>query len=309
VEDVDIICAGINHQTWYISVKLRGRDVPQAELLERFLAHERFSVEEKVRLDVMKRFGCYSTESNGHLSEYLPWYRKDAAEIGKWIDLGSWINGETGGYLRVCTESRNWFETEFPNWMKEQPPQFGERSGEHGSYIIEALETGRIYRGHFNAVNNGCISNLPGDAVVEAPGYVDRNGVSMPPVGDLPLGCAAICSASVSAQRLALEAAVRGDSWILKQALMMDPLTGAVCTTAQISQMADEMLIAGERWLPQYAASGAIAEAKARRASGDWIEMPEREGSNRLKVKSVAELAEERERADAMAKASEKAGF
>ena len=129
---------------------------------------------------MLRRFGYYSTESNGHLSEYVPWYRKRPDEIHDWIDLGIWINGETGGYLRVCTEGRNWFETDFPNWMKEpaldlQPEQ---RSEEHGSYIIEGLETGRVYRGHFNVVNNGVIANLPDDAIIEAPGYVDRNGIS-----------------------------------------------------------------------------------------------------------------------------------
>jgi hypothetical protein len=96
---------------------------------------------EKVRIDVLRRFGYYSTESNGHLSEYLPWYRKRTNEIEKWIDLSSWINGETGGYLRVCTEGRNWFETDFPNWMQQPAYQFvpEKRSGERGSYIIEAL--------------------------------------------------------------------------------------------------------------------------------------------------------------------------
>jgi alpha-galactosidase len=68
-----------------------------------------------------KRFGYYSTESNGHLSEYLPWYRKRTEEINQWIDLSSWINGETGGYLRVCTEGRNWFETEFPQLAGRSP--------------------------------------------------------------------------------------------------------------------------------------------------------------------------------------------
>ena len=76
----------------------------------------------------------------GHLSEYVPWYRKRPREIRKWIDLGSWINGETGGYLRVCTEGRNWFETDFPNWLQEEPPVIAadRRSEEHGSFIGSA---------------------------------------------------------------------------------------------------------------------------------------------------------------------------
>ena len=103
-KDVDIVCAGINHQTWYIKVQWRGMDmVPK--MLEMFEAHPELSVEEKVRIDMIKRFGYYTTESNGHVSEYVPWYRKRPDEIMQWIDLSRWINGETGGYLRVCTES------------------------------------------------------------------------------------------------------------------------------------------------------------------------------------------------------------
>jgi len=307
IKDVDIICAGINHQTWYVSVKLRGEDVCQKDLLQRFMAHPHFSRTEKVRIDVMKRFGYYSTESNGHLSEYLPWYRKNAGEIQKWISMDSWADGQTGGYLRVCTEGRNWFETDFPNWLKEEPVKFGERSSEHGSFIIEALETGRVYRGHFNVVNNGCITNLPNDAIVEVPGYVDFNGVNIPKVGDLPLGCAAVCNASISVQRLAVEAGVHGDVTLLKQAMMMDPLVGAICTPDMISQMTDEMLIAGEEWLPQYAE--AIAAAKARRNSSEWVELPEYSGAARVDVKTLDEMQAQKEKTRAMVKASEKAGF
>ena len=72
----------------------------------------------RLRIDVLRRFGYYSTESNGHLSEYLPWYRKRPEEIGRWIDMSEWIHGETGGYLRYCRETRNWFETEFPAFLE-----------------------------------------------------------------------------------------------------------------------------------------------------------------------------------------------
>jgi alpha-galactosidase len=256
--DVDIICAGINHQTWYIKVIYDGKDWTD-RLLEGFEKHPVFSRQEKVRIDVLKYFGYYSTESNGHLSEYLPWYRKRPEEIKNWLDESSWqnglwINGETGGYLRVCFEGRNYFQTEFSDLIKEhsQPINSQSRGHEHGSYIIEALETGRIYRGHFNVVNNNCITNLPTDAIVEVPCYVDKNGISIPQVGNLPLGCAAICNASISVQRLAVEAGCHGDVFLLKQAMMMDPLTAAVCNTEEISQMTDEMLVLQSQWLPQY---------------------------------------------------------
>ncbi|MBD8071159.1 alpha-glucosidase/alpha-galactosidase [Bacillus sp. PS06] len=305
-EEVDIICAGINHQTWYISVKHKGEDLT-GRMLEAFENHPEFSKTEKVRIDMMRRFGFYSTESNGHLSEYVPWYRKRPEEINDWIDLGKWINGETGGYLRVCTEGRNWFKTDFPNWMKEPAIEYKQenRGEEHGSYIVEALETGRTYRGHFNVVNNGVITNLPDDAIIEAPGYVDRNGINMPVVGDLPLGCAAVCNVSISVQRLAVEAAVHGDDTLLRQAMMMDPLVGAVCNPKEIWQMTDEMLVAQEKWLPQFTES--IKKAKERLAAGNLLPTKDYQGAARLKVKSIEEMAQNKEDARKNAAESDKA--
>jgi len=306
-EEVDIVCAGINHQTWYISVKHNGEDLT-AKLLPAMEKNADVMREEKVRVDMLRRFGYFSTESNGHLSEYVPWYRKRVDEIKDWIDTSTWINGETGGYLRACTEGRNWFEHDFPNWMKQPPLAFGQehRGHEHGSYILESLETGRTYRGHFNVVNRGVIPNLPSDAIIEVPGYVDHNGMNIPVVGDLPLGCAAVCNASISVQRLSVEAAARGDDQLLRQAFMMDPLTGAVLNPPEIWQMVDDMLVAGEAWLPQY--KKAIAEAKKRRKSAKRLPTKVFAGAARLHTKSVAEMAKDRVTATRLASASEKAG-
>ncbi len=253
-DEVDIICAGINHQTWYIQIKYRNKLITAEHLLKAFENHPVYSKTEKVRLDILKRFGYYSTESNGHLSEYLPWYRKNRRKIKKWIDMRNWIHGETGGYLRACTEKRDWFKTDFPRWLKEESPKIcsENRSNEHASYIIEALETGRVYRGHFNVKNNNCISNLPSDCIVEVPCYVDKNGMSTPHIGQLPLACAATLNASVSVQRMSVVAAVEGDEVLLKQAMLHDPLTAAVCGTEDVWRLTDEMLLAGAKWLPQY---------------------------------------------------------
>ncbi len=293
-EEVDIVCAGINHQTWYISIKHKGQDMT-GKLLEALENHPTYSKTEKVRIDMLRRFGYFSTESNGHLSEYVPWYRKRPEEIRDWISPDRWINGETGSYLRVSTEERNWFEHNFERLLAEESGSFDPdgRSTEHGSYIIEALETGCIYRGHFNVQNCGCITNLSPDAIVEVPGYVDANGMNIPIIGDLPLGPAAVCNASISVQRLAMEAAVNGDDFLLRQAMMMDPLTGAVCNPPEIWQMTDEMLVAGQQWLPQY--EDAIAQAKKRLADGDLIPVQDDyKGAARLSVRTVEELEKER---------------
>lgn len=310
-DEVEIICAGLNHQTWYISVKKDGEDL-LGKILPAFEKDPYLSRTEKVRIDILRRFGYYSTESNGHLSEYLAWYRKRPEELKQWIDIQqdgwiSWIHGETAGYLRVCKEGRNWFLVDFPNWMKEPPRDYSgkQRGSEHASYIIEGLETGRNYRGHFNVINKGCITNLPDDCVVEVPGYVNYNGVQIPRVGDLPLGPAAICMQSVSVQRMAVQAAVTGDAQLLKQAVLMDPLTGAVCNPPEVWQMVDEMLIAQAKWLPQY--KQAIREAKARFRKGPLLPTKEGyQGAARLPVKTVDEMGKDKEKSRAMASAAAK---
>ncbi|HOZ45324.1 MAG TPA: alpha-glucosidase/alpha-galactosidase [Candidatus Hydrogenedentes bacterium] len=304
--ELDVICAGINHQTWYVSVKHRGKELTGA-LLPLFERHPVYSKTEKVRIDMLRRFGYYTTESNGHVSEYVPWYRKRPGEIRRWISLDSWINGETGGYLRVCTEGRNWFEDDYPNWLKAEPPRFTPetRSGEHGSRIIEAMVTGRVYRGFFNVTNGGIITNLPSDCIIEAPGYVDGNGLNMPVVGDLPLACAATCNASIQVQRMAVQAAVTGDPTLLKQAVLHDPLTAAVCNPAEIWQMVDEMLVAQAPWLPQYKRE--IPKARKRLSTEKRLGIHSTKGAARLKTKSVAEMKRDAEAARRNADAADKA--
>jgi len=305
-DDLDIVCAGINHQTWYIQAKHNGEDM-LPKILPAYLADEGLSKTEKVRINMLKNFGYYSTESSGHLSEYVSWYRARPQEVERWIDLGTWINGETGGYLRVCREGRNWFEEDFPNWMQEPPHSYlpKDRSQEHGSYIIEGLETGRCYRGHFNVMNDGCITNLPDECVVEVPGYIDANGINIPKVGDLPLGCAAVCSQSIWVQRLSVEAAVHADIKLLRQAALMDPLTGAVCTPAEIFQMIDEMLIAQAQWLPQYREE--IEKANERFANPEGHIPPKDYKGIRLQEKTVEQMRENKEEARKNAAEADKA--
>ena len=309
-EEIDIICAGINHMTWYLSVKHNGEEL-NGKLLDALMADPEVAQTEKVRIDMMKRFGYFSTESNGHLSEYVPWYRKRTGEIRNWIDLGVWINGETGGYLRVCREGRNWFETDFPNWLKEPPMTYAadQRSQEHGSYIIESIETGRVYRGHFNVINHGCITNLPPDCVVEVPGYVNTFGIQIPVLGDMPLGPAACCMSNITVQRLAVEAGAHGDIQLLRQAMMMDPLVGAVCNPPEIWQMVDEMLIAQAQWLPQYAEEIERAKLRWKQAEENGTLIPPivTEGAARLHVKTVEEMARDKESARKNAAEADKA--
>jgi len=249
--ELEYICAGINHQTWFIKVSHKGKDLTD----EVFDAMKReCAASEPVRLDVLERFGYYSTESNGHLSEYLPWYRKRGDQMKRWIDPSYWAGGETGGYLRVCREGQDSYREDYPKWLSGELDQIplGSRSSEHGSYIIESLETGRRYWGCMNVANTGLITNLPDGCTVELPCIVDSNGIQPTFVGDLPMQCAAVCRASISVQEMAVEAALTGDKHLAKLAILNDPLTAAVCTPDEVWKMCDEMFDALAPWLPQF---------------------------------------------------------
>lgn len=278
--DLNILAAGINHQTWFVDIRHCGRRIGSEELLAAFESSAELMVQEPLRIDVLRRFGYFSTESNGHLGEYLSWYRKRPDELKEWIDLRTWIGGETGGYLRYCRERNERFKAGFDDTVsKEEPPITAEdRSIEHGSWIIEARETGRVYRGHFNVRNNGAISNLADDAIVEVPGFVDCHGIHTVRVGPLPQACAATCSASINVQRMAVEAAVHGDVGLLKQAVLHDPLTAAVCTPEEVWQMVDEMLVAQAEWLPQFVANGSVAAAEERMRTTKPLKLRSAEG-------------------------------
>src|SRR5271168_4497054 len=117
----------------------------------------------------------------------------------------------------------------------------------------------------------------------------------MPVVGPLPLACAATCSASIRAQEMAMEAAVHGDANLLKQAMLHDPLVGAVCDPEEVWQMTDEMLIAQAQWLPQYAEDIPKAKARldARERAGTRVRLINTQGAARLHTKTVEEMAKD----------------
>ena len=252
-QELEYVCAGINHQTWFIRAHHKGKNLLPG-LLKRMEADPDIRATEPVRLDMLRRFGYFSTESNGHLSEYLPWYRKGRGWKRRWVSRRSWIHGRTAGYLNKCRTVASRFEEQYQKFIEGKLPEIahGTRSGEHGSYIIEALETGRPYRGHFNVMNRGAIANLPAECVVEVPGIADRHGIHPLQVGPLPKPCVAICRQSILVQELAVEAALTGDRQLVRQAVALDPLCGAVLDTEQVWRMCDEMFRALAPWLPQF---------------------------------------------------------
>ena len=81
---------------------------------------------------------------------------------------------------------------------------------------------------------------------------VDANGIQPTVIGDLPPQLAALNRTNINVQSLAVEACLTGDIEAVYHAIMLDPLTAAVCTLPQIRAMVDEMLAAQKQWLPQF---------------------------------------------------------
>jgi alpha-galactosidase len=103
-KELDYVCAGINHMTWFIKLQYKGEDMT-GRVVEAMQSDPEIRSREPLRIDIAKRFGYFCTESNGHLSEYIPWYRKTPEEMKNWLSLSSWIGGETGGYLASVRSS------------------------------------------------------------------------------------------------------------------------------------------------------------------------------------------------------------
>jgi alpha-galactosidase len=168
-------------------------------------------------------------------------------ERDRWFDYG-----RTGGYLRNCVRRAEEAAQEYRELLEGVRELPSQRSHEYGVYIIEAMETNRATRVNGNVPNWGLIDNLPVGCCVEVPCLVDANGVQPVNVGSLPTQLAAMNRCSVNVQELTVEAALSGSTDAVHQAVMMDPLTAAVCTLPQIHAMVEEMLEAQAEWLPEF---------------------------------------------------------
>jgi alpha-galactosidase len=255
-DQVSFLCAGINHQAWFLEFRHGQEDLyPRI-----WAAPERKEImgEEPVRCELMQNFGYFVTESSGHASEYAPYFRKTAQMVD--VELSPrfenpadfWFDfARTGGYLRHCQKQLALAEQEFSELIEGLKDLPTRRTHEYGSFILEAIETNQPARINGNVPNEGLITNLP-YCCCELPCLVDGNGVQGVFVGNLPTQLAAINRTNINVQELAVEASLTGDKDAVHYAIMMDPLTSAVCTLPQIHALVDEMFEAQARWLPQF---------------------------------------------------------
>ena len=247
-EEIDFVAAGINHMAWFLKLEKDGKDL--YPILKKNLEKPGYYVNEKVRAEVMRHFGYFMTESTGHLSEYLPYFRKNKKALELYCDEPG-FGGETGAYYGYCKMLAEKFTTMDP--LSIESTKLGPRSAEYCSHIIEAKETGNVFRLNGNIRNDGYITNLPNGCCVEVPIYVDRMGLHPTVIGNLPVQCAALNMTNVLVQGLTVEASFSGDPELVMQAAALDPLTSAVLTLKEIRDMIAEMLEAEKKYLPQFA--------------------------------------------------------
>ena len=246
-DELEWRCGGINHMSWFTTLRHRGEDL-YPQLRRRVQDSAELWEKDPVRFEVMLHFGAFVTESSGHFSEYVPYYRKRRELRERYC---------RPGYLG----QESFYADNWPKWRQEcddarrrvlagQGELKLDRSAEYASYIIEARETNVPYVIHGNVPNRGLIENLPADGCVEVACVVDRAGIHPTRFGPLPPQLAALCRANMSMFDLAATAVIERSREAAIHALLLDPLTAAVCCPAEIREMAAELLAAQRDYIP-----------------------------------------------------------
>jgi alpha-galactosidase len=246
-EEIRYTCGGTNHLDWFLSLERDGEDL-YPRLRELFERPEYYKAD-KVRAEMFRQFGYFATETTGHTSEYVPYFRKSKEAMDLYCDEPG-FGGETGAYYAWCRAVADKFADK--NMLEHETTRIAGRSVEYCSYIMEAVKTGKPFRFMGNVRNDGYIANLPGGCCVEVPTFADDAGIHPSSIGSLPPQCAALNRTQVNVHELTAEASISGDPEHIVHAVALDPLTAAVCTLKEIRDMSARLFEAQRQWLPQF---------------------------------------------------------
>jgi alpha-galactosidase len=241
-------CGGINHMAWLTELTHKGRDLYPK--LKKMAQDPEFLKRDPVRLEMMQQFGYFVTESSGHFSEYVPYFRKRKDLIKK--HCGDGYNGLSSFY------ADSW-----PSWRKSTDAKrkamaegkmdipLG-RGHEYASDIIEGHRLGRQKTIYASVANTGLIPNLPLTGVVEVATTVDRTGFNPTWFGPLPEQVAALCRSNMAVFELTVDGILNKNRESIVHAMMVDPLSSAVCSPAEIRAMADDLFAAEKKYVPSW---------------------------------------------------------
>ncbi len=251
MEEVTYLCAGINHQAWYLDYRWNDKDA--YPLIRAAMEKPEIYQTEIVRNEMFLHLDYYVTESSGHNSEYNAWFRKRPDLIEKYCTHGTgWNPGIYAYILNEYMKREGSWQTEIEKWLAEDTIDLA-RGHEYAAYIFNAtIGDGTLYEFNGNVPNYGLIDNLPQGSCVEVPVMASKRGLSPIHVGKLPDQLAILNNISARCEDLAVQAAIEGDPRKVFHAVCFDPLTSAVLSLAEIKQMVDEMLQQNKAWLPQF---------------------------------------------------------
>ena len=250
-EEIDFVCAGLNHQAWITRFEWRREDA--YPLVRKALRKKKIYNEEQVRNEMFFALGYYVTESSGHNSEYNWWFRKRADLIEQYCTHSTgWNPGKYAYVLKEYQRRKKTWKKEFLDWIEDPKPLDLSRGHEYAASIINAYLGGEPFEFNGNVPNTNIIANLPEDVCVEVPVVANRRGFNAIHVEPLPPQCAALNQVTVAVEEMAVEAALTGKPELVYHAICYDPLTAAVLSLAEIRRMVTAMLRKNEPHLPQF---------------------------------------------------------
>jgi alpha-galactosidase len=247
-EDLAFRCGGVNHIAWFTELSYKGKNAyPML-----FEAMKKKDVYEKdpVRFDIMKNFGFFVTESSGHFSEYVPYYRKRKDLIKKFC-RDKYL-GQSSFYADCWPKWRKDNDDIREQMISGKKQINTARSHEFAADIIEAHQFNRLKTVHATVPNTNLIPNLPLDGVVEVPVLIDKNGFTPTYFGNLPQQLAAISRSNMAVYELCVQGILNNDKESIIHAMILDPLSAAVCSPGEIRNMAQELFKAEKDFIPNW---------------------------------------------------------
>ena len=265
IEDIDYLCAGINHMAFYKKFTKKngngGEDLyPKLKKLADDIVSDKITstrsiskdsesdkvLHEKVRYEILRRFGYFVTESSEHFAEYVPWFIKQNRQ-----DLIDQYKIPIEEYIDRCKNNiKLWDDLE-----KDMTPIHNQplkRGKEYASYIMDAVANNNEVTINGNVMNDGYIDNLPSNCCVEVPCLINSKGNQPQKTGRLPEHLAALMRTNINVQILTAEAALTNKKEHIYHAAMLDPLTGANLSIEEIYSMVDKLIEAHGNYLPKY---------------------------------------------------------
>jgi alpha-galactosidase len=233
--------AGINHIVWLTRLEVEGEDA--YPLLFAAMDDPEIYARDKVRFELMRRFGYFVTESSEHNAEYTPYFLRDEGLIERYdVPVDEYVRRSEENLLQYAETRRRLLAGEdFPL----------ERSVEYGSLIIHSVVTGEARMVYASTENTNLVENLPRGCCVELAVAVDGTGLRPCHYGELPPQLAAHCAPHAAVQDLTVRAALEGNRDHVYHAAMLDRHASSVLSLDEIALVVDELIEAHGDAMPQ----------------------------------------------------------